>query len=51
MWHHSLKKLSTLKSFIFKALYLGQNEQTLKKISSHDVCTLTFFFIITLDAF
>lgn len=51
MWHHSLKKLSTLKSF-FKSHYIWDKMSTLwKKFSSHDVCTLTFFFIIiTLDS-
>lgn len=44
MWHHSLKKLSTLKSF-FKSHYIWDKMSTLwKKFSSHDVCTLTFFF-------
>lgn len=44
MWHHSLRKLSTLKSF-FKSHYIWDKMSTLwKKFSSHDVCTLTFFF-------
>lgn len=45
------KKIKHFEKFFQIALYLGQNEHTLKKISSHDVCTLTFFLIIiTLDS-
>lgn len=45
------EKIKHFEKFFQIALYLGQNEHTLKKISSHDVCTLTFFLIIiTLDS-
>lgn len=44
-------KIKHFEKFFQIALSLGQNEHTLKNLS-HDVCTLTFFFIIiTLDAF